>query len=59
MRRVVLFMHVSLDGFAAGLAEELDWITVDDEVWKDVIDLQNTADTALFGRANYQGFESY
>ena len=25
---------------------------VDDEVWKDVIDLQNTADTALFGRAN-------
>jgi hypothetical protein len=52
VRRVVLFMHVSLDGFAAGPAEELDWITVDDDVWKDVIDLQNTADTALFGRAN-------
>jgi hypothetical protein len=52
-------MHVSLDGFAAGPAEELDWITVDDDVWKDVIDLQNTADTTLFGRANEQGFESY
>ncbi len=59
MRKVILFMHVSLDGFVTGPNGEMDWIVVDDEVWKDVIDLQNTADTALFGRVNYQGFESY
>lgn len=59
MRKVILFMHVSLDGFTAGPDGALDWIAVDEEVWKEVINLQNTADTALFGRINYQGFESY
>ncbi len=59
MRKVILLMHVSLDGFTAGPNGELDWIVVDDEIWKDVIDLQRTADAALFGRVNYQGFESY
>lgn len=59
MRKVILLMHVSLDGFTAGPDGALDWIVVDGEVWKEVIDLQNTADTALFGRINYQGFESY
>src|SRR5437762_1479573 len=59
MRNLVLFMHVSLDGFTAGPNGELDWITVDEEVWREVIELQSTADAALFGRVNYQGFESY
>ncbi len=59
MRNVILFMHVSLDGFTAGPDGGLDWIVVDDEIWKEVIDLQSTADTALFGRINYQGFERY
>ena len=59
MRKVILFMHVSLDGFTEGLNGAMDWIVVDDEVWEDVIKLQNTADTALFGRVNYQGFASY
>ncbi|MCL5995891.1 MAG: dihydrofolate reductase family protein, partial [Chloroflexi bacterium] len=27
MRKVVLFMHLSLDGFAAGPNGELDWIS--------------------------------
>ena len=59
MRKVILLMHVSLDGFTEGPDGALDWIVVDDEIWQDVIQLQNTADTALFGRVNYQGFEGY
>jgi dihydrofolate reductase len=59
MRHVVLFSHVSLDGFTEGPDGGLDWITVDDEGWDAVIALQETADAALFGRVNYEGFEGY
>ena len=59
MRKVILLMHVSLDGFTEGPDGALDWIIVDDEVWEDFIQLQNAADTALFGRVNFQGFASY
>ena len=34
MRKVVLFMHISLDGFAAGPNGELDWISYDEELEK-------------------------
>jgi dihydrofolate reductase len=37
----------------------MDWIASDDELWDDVIELQNTADAAMFGRVNFQGFEDY
>ncbi len=59
MRNVVLLINVSLDGFISGPNGEMDWIASDDEIWDDVLELQNTADTALFGRVNYEGFESY
>lgn len=59
MRKVILFMHMSLDGFVAGPNGEMDWIVSDQAGWDDVIVLQNTADTALFGRVNFEGFEGY
>jgi hypothetical protein len=33
MGNIVLFMHQSLDGFAAGLNGEMNWIHVDDEIF--------------------------
>ena len=33
MRKLILFMHVSLDGFVAGPTGEMDWIKVDDEIF--------------------------
>lgn len=33
MRKIVLFMHTSLDGFVAGPIGEMDWIIVDDEIF--------------------------
>ena len=59
MRNLVAFMHVSLDGFVANARGEMDWITIDDEVFKDAITLADSADTALFGRVTYQMMESY
>jgi dihydrofolate reductase len=58
-RKVMAFMHVSLDGFVAGLNGEMDWITMDDEIFEDAINLASETDTALYGRTTYQMMEGY
>ena len=40
MRKVILLMHVSLDGFVAGPNGEMDWISFDDELVDYVADQQ-------------------
>jgi dihydrofolate reductase len=58
MRKVVLFMFMSLDGFVCGPNDELDWEIQDEEVGRYLIpDLLSTVDTMLLGRVLYQGFE--
>ena len=59
MRKVILTMHMSLDGFIAGPNGELDWTAADEAVDDDLPELLSTADTALVGRVLYQGFASY
>lgn len=59
MRKLVLFMHVSLDGFVAGPKGEMDWITVDSEMFEYAGNRTNEADAALYGRVTYQMMESY
>jgi len=61
MRKVILFMHMSLDGFVAGSNNELDWATVsDDSVGKYLLDsVLPEVDTMLLGRNLFQGFQSY
>lgn len=62
MRKVILSVQVSLDGFTAGPNGELDWLVehvVSEEGWNSLNDLVSTVDTVLLGRVNYQGFASY
>jgi dihydrofolate reductase len=59
MRRLVLFMHVSLDGFVAGPNGEMDWIKVDEQIFDYVGRRINESDTALYGRVTYQLMEGY
>jgi dihydrofolate reductase len=59
MRKIISFMHVSLDGFVAGVNGEMNWITMDDEIFEDAIALAATTGTALYGRTTYQMMESY
>jgi dihydrofolate reductase len=59
MRKLIFFMHTSLDGFVAGLHGEMDWIKVDDAVFDFVGTMTDQADTALYGRVTYQMMESY
>jgi dihydrofolate reductase len=59
MRKLVLFIHTSLDGFVAGPKGEMDWITVDEDMFDYAGRQTDKADTALYGRVTYQMMESY
>src|ERR1700681_954567 len=58
MRRVILFMVYSLDGFVGGPKGEMDWESRDEEVGRQLVpEFQSTVDTMLLGRVLYQGFQ--
>lgn len=61
MRKLILFMHVSLDGFVCGPNNEQDWMTMDDHEMGEFMasDFQKTVDTMLVGRVLYEGFASF
>ena len=59
MRRLVLFMHVSLDGFVAGLNGQMNWIHVDEEIFDYAGNRTNEANTALYGRVTWQMMDAY
>jgi dihydrofolate reductase len=59
MRKIVAFMHASLDGFVAGTNGELDWIILDSEIFSFVEVRIAKTDTALYGRLTYQMMEAY
>jgi dihydrofolate reductase len=59
MRKIISFMHISLDGFVAGPNGEMDWIKVDEEIFDYVGKRIGEGDTALYGRVTYQMMESY
>ena len=59
MRKIISFMHISLDGFVAGPNGEMDWIKVDEEIFDHVGKRISESDTALYGRVTYQMMENY
>ncbi len=54
MRKVVLFIHVSLAGYAAGSNGELDWISYDDELQEYAADLVRNTGSPVYGRVTYR-----
>jgi len=59
MKKIIAFMHISLDGFVAGPKGEMDWIRVDEEIFDYVHTRISMTDTALYGRVTYQMMENY
>ena len=59
MRKLIFFMHTSLDGFVAGPNGEMHWIKVDEEIFDFVGTMTEKADTALYGRVTYEMMEAY
>jgi dihydrofolate reductase len=59
MRKLVLIVHTSLDGFVAGTKGELDGFVASEENLQFVTELSSSGDTALFGRSSHQMMNSY
>ncbi len=59
MRKIVSFVHVSLDGFVASADGGLDWISINEELFGYVEQRIKQTDTALYGRVTYQMMEAY
>ena len=53
------FMHISIDGFVAGPNGEMNWITVNQEIFDHVGKRISESDTALYGRVTYDMMEGY
>lgn len=59
MKKIIVSMHISLDGFVAGLNGEMNWIKFDEELFNFVGTMTNEADTALYGRKTYEMMHNY
>lgn len=59
MRKIISFMHISLDGFVAGPEGQMNWIKVDEEIFDHIGKRINECDTALYGRVTYQMMQNY
>ena len=62
MRKIVSFVHVSLDGFVASTDEgmaSLGWISITEDLFDYVEQRIGATDSALYGRVTYQMMESY
>jgi dihydrofolate reductase len=61
MRKVVLFLHTSLDGFVEGPngAMDIGWVAYDEEMEKLAARIMSTVDTIVWGRATYHLMQQY
>ena len=59
MRKIISFMHVSLDGFTAGPKGEMDWIKIDEELFELAFQATEMSDLAIYGRVTYQLMDAY
>ena len=57
MRRLLMLMSISLDGFFEGQNHDITWHNVDEGFNEFAIDQLRETDTILFGRRIYQLFE--
>ncbi|MDG0791156.1 dihydrofolate reductase family protein [Cohnella ginsengisoli] len=59
MRKLVLFMHVSLDGYASDSNEALNWIPYNEEFEKYAEEVVAEVGSPVYGRTTYEMMESY
>ena len=60
MRKLILSMQVSLDGFIEGENGDMSWIQKDDpELWDDLFDMLESVDLFLLGRIMYPDYRDY
>jgi len=57
MRRIILDLAVTLDGFIEGPKGEIDWCILDDDM--DLEAFINTVDTIFYGRVSYDAWGNF
>jgi dihydrofolate reductase len=60
MRKLIVAMQVSLDGFIEGVDGDMSWRASDDsEEWADLFDMLKTVDLFLLGATMYPDYRNY
>jgi len=61
MRKLIVSMNLSLDGFMSGPRDELDWHVESwsEEMAEKLLELLNETDTLIFGRVTYEAMSNY
>lgn len=59
MTKLIALMHQSFDGFAAGPNGEMNWITLDQEIFEHVAKFVARAGTGVYGPKTFQMMDSY
>lgn len=59
MRRILMFNHVTADGYFAGVDGNLNWVVPDEEIDRAAVQAMPGIDTILLGRRTYELFEAY
>ncbi|GMA14243.1 dihydrofolate reductase (plasmid) [Deinococcus metallilatus] len=59
MSRIVAQMELTLDGYMTGPNGEMDWFSLDPDVWQLRVSKYESIGTVLLGRRNYEGFAGF
>lgn len=59
MRKIILDLAVSLDGFIEGPNGEIDWIVMDDNVGHTLVEFLSGIDIIFYGRVSYDLWGQY
>jgi dihydrofolate reductase len=60
MRKLILSMQISLDGFVEGENGDLSWVQKEDpEQWNDLFDMLQSVDLFLLGRVMFPDYRDY
>lgn len=60
MRKLILSMQVSLDGFTEGPGGDMSWVATDDDnQWKDLFEMLESVDLFLLGRVMWPEYRDY
>jgi dihydrofolate reductase len=59
MRKIIVSMWTTLDGFVAGPQDEMDWLLIDDQVHRYERELVEDSGSLLLGRITHADFAGY
>lgn len=59
MKRIILSLAVSLDGFIEGPNREVDWMVFNEETGKALGEFLNEIDTIIYGKVSYETWGNY